>query len=219
MKKITVIYATKSSFKRQEIEAVERHCFFRDENGDEVKIGNRFRFVFSDVSTDEPLEVDLGAMVRHKAISAYRQVLMPCIVEHAGLVLLEHENSGYPGGLTQPMMDALEATEFVRRMSAGGEVAIARAVIGYCDGMAVHVFTGETRGKIAQTPRGGREFYWDTVFCPDEFGGKTYAEITSDEAQGIPAKMKVSQSYRALRQFLEFRAKHGSNALFVDSDW
>jgi XTP/dITP diphosphohydrolase len=91
---------------------------------------------------------------------------------------------------------------------------VARAVFGYCDGMGVDTFVGETVGSIATEPRGGRHFYWDTVFCPDEFGGKTYAEVTEDPMLGIKEKMRVSQSYRALRQFLQSRAKRGEAELF-----
>lgn len=106
MRKIKIIYATRSLFKKQEIAAIEAGSVFLNEDGKEQIIGERFQFVFSDVGTDEPLEVDLAAMVRHKAISAYRSLLMPCIVEHAGIILEEHIASEYPGGLTQPMMNS-----------------------------------------------------------------------------------------------------------------
>jgi XTP/dITP diphosphohydrolase len=218
MNKINIYYATRSEFKQQEIAAIESSFTFRGEDGSEQPVGDRFKFVFSDTKTDEPLEVDLATMVRHKAVSAYKSLLMPCIVEHAGLILQEHASSGYPGGLIQPMMDALEAEDFVRRISAAGERAVARAVIGYCDGMSVHIFTGETEGVIADRPRGSREFYWDTIFAPDGYGGATYAEITADLTRGIPEKMKVSQSWKALRAFLEFRVRKGSNTLFTDFD-
>ena len=133
---------------------------------------------------------------------------------NAGLILKEHELSGFPGGLTQPMWDALGAEGFLRRTQGAGEQAIAKAVFGYCDGMGVYTFVGETAGSIATTPRGSRRFYWDTVFCPNDFGGKTYAEISEDPKMGIKEKMKVSQSFKALRAFLELRAKRGEAELF-----
>lgn len=216
MTKIEIVYATRSDFKRQEIAAIETTCHFTNENGRQELVGNRFHFVFSDVTTDEPLEVNLETMVRHKAVSAYRGLLMPCIVEHAGLILAAHASHGYPGGLTQPMMDALGAEAFLRRNSAAGEKAIARAVVGYCDGMAVHIFGGETEGILASSPKGDRKFYWDTIFSPNGFGGATYAEISADPARGVPEKMKVSQSMKALCAFMEFRVRPGSTALFTD---
>src|SRR5829696_3402596 len=96
---ISIFYATRSPFKRQEIEFVEASSTFRNENGDEERVGDRFKFMVSDVETDEHLEVDLAAMVKHKAVSAYRGLLTPCIVEHAGLILEAHIEKGYPGGL------------------------------------------------------------------------------------------------------------------------
>jgi XTP/dITP diphosphohydrolase len=184
--------------------------------GEKQLVGDRFEFFFSDIPTDEPLEVDLATMVRRKAVSAYRALLTPCIVEHAGLIFQKHASTGFPGGLTQPMLDSLGPEEFLRRTSSRGERATARAVIGYCDGMCVRIFVGETSGTIAGEPRGAREFYWDTIFQPDDFGGKTYAEISGDPARGIPAKMQVSQSMKALGQFLETRLRNGGNPLFPD---
>jgi len=214
MSKIALLYATKSEFKRQEIKQVMATSFFRNQNGDDQIVGDKFEFEFSDVKTDEPLEVDLAKMVRHKAVSAYKALLTPCLVEHAGIILEEYASEGFPGGLTQPMMDSLQAEAFVKRMSCADEKAIARAVFGYCDGMSVQIFVGDTHGTIAAVPKGERKFYWDTIFSPAGYGGKTYAEITS--TQGIAEKMKVSQSFRALKQFLEFRAKNDQNTLFYD---
>lgn len=213
-KKILVTYATTSKFKREEIPVILDTINIRLPDGSEAKMGDRFEFCFSDVRTDEPLEVDLGRMVHHKAISAYRALLMPCIVEHAGIIFEKDIAKGFPGGLTQPMMDSLEAEGFLSRTSAGGEPAIARAVIGYCDGMSVEIFTGDTKGVMADRPKGGREFYWDTIFSPDGYGGRTYAEITSDPALGVPEKMKISQSAAALKVFAESRLKRGPGTLF-----
>jgi XTP/dITP diphosphohydrolase len=214
MKKISIVFATRSGFKRQEIEVVMASSEFTDFDNVIRRVGDRFEIRFSSVTTDEPLEIDLVTMVHHKAVSAYRSLLVPCIVEHAGIILKQHACAGFPGGLTQPMWDALGADEFLRRIGAAGEPALARAVFGYCDGMGVHTFVGETEGKISDEPRGDRKFYWDTVFCPAEVHGRTYAEVSGSHPTGIAEKMKVSQSFRALRKLLEFRAKRGEAELF-----
>lgn len=214
MKKITVLYATRSDFKIQEVGVILSSSEFIDSDNVTRRVGDKFDIQFSNIPTDEPLEIDLVAMVRHKAVSAYRGLLMPCIVEHAGLVLKANINSGFPGGLTQPMWDALGGEGFLERTGAAGKPAIARAVFGYCDGMGVYTFIGETEGSIATNPTGSRRFYWDTVFCPDGYGGKTYAQISEDPKLGVAEKMKVSQSYRALREFLQTRIKKGESELF-----
>jgi inosine/xanthosine triphosphate pyrophosphatase family protein len=60
-------------------------------------------------------------------------------------------------------------------------------------------------GELSTVPRGNREFYWDSVFCPDGFDNKTYAEIADNGDEGLIEKLKVSQSIKALKLFMEFR--------------
>lgn len=159
-------------------------------------------FEFRRVPTSEPLLCDLSEMVHAKAISAYQAVRVPCVVEHAGLILQGYEAQHYPGGLTQPMWDALGAEKFVRSCASLSDKAIARAVFGYCDGASVRTFVGDTTGTLKAAPTGTREFYWDTVFCPEGFDGKTYAEIAD---ASLLRKLSVSQSIKALRQLVAHR--------------
>ena len=175
-----------------------------------VTIGSLIEFEFRKVSTQEPLLRDLEEMVRAKAVSAYKATLVPSVVEHAGLILSGYEDQSYPGGLTQPMWDALGAEKFVQACAVLSKKAIARAVIGYCDGAEVQTFVGDTPGMLRDTPIGNRDFYWDPVFCPDGFGGKSYAEIAD---QDLSEKLKISQSIKALRGLVEYR-KDRSSILF-----
>lgn len=112
------------------------------------------------------------------------------------------------------MWDSLAADGFLKRTGSAGERATARAVIGYCNGAEVLTFVGETQGTIADAPRGARTFYWDTIFCPDEFGGLTYAEVSA-QADGLQKKVHVSQSTKALQAFVEHVAMNGTGALFA----
>lgn len=126
-------------------------------------------------------------------------------MEHAGLILEGFEAKSFPGGLTQPMWDSLAPEQFVAACSTLTSRAIARAVVGYCDGLNVHTFVGEAQGSLSNIARGTREFYWDTIFCPDGFGGKTYAEIVKDDRSGLSDKLAVSQSIKALKEFMRYR--------------
>lgn len=200
MKNLKLLYATKSEFKRAEIRESLKMIRLNDRLHD-VPASDIFDVEFPSISTNEPLERDLSIMVRQKALSAYRGILAPCVVEHAGIVLPGLRDSNYPAGLTQPMFDALEPGEFVKSLAWAGTAAIARAVVGYCDGFRVHVFTGETPGQLLSEPRGNREFYWDTVFVPDDGDGRTYAEIAMDD---LPAKMKISQSRKAFEACIRY---------------
>jgi inosine/xanthosine triphosphate pyrophosphatase family protein len=197
---IHIVYCSWSEFKKEEwgLAQNEHKLISRPDR----KLGELFALEFRNVSTQEPLLCDLEQMIRSKAESAYRAVRTPCIVEHAGLILEGYEGNSYPGGLTQPMWDALGAERFVASCAPLATRAIARAVIGYCDGMSIQTFIGETAGVLSPSPRGDRAFYWDTVFCPDGFGDRTYAEIA---AGGLSAKLSVSQSIKALKGFMEYR--------------
>jgi XTP/dITP diphosphohydrolase len=197
---LKIIYCSWSPFKKEEWE-IAKDSF--ELSG--AKLGQLFDLEFRDVPTSEPLLCDLEAMVRFKVESAYREVRVPCIVEHAGLVLDGYQAKSFPGGLTQPMWDALDADRFVASCSSLTTRAIAKAVVGYCDGLNIRTFVGETNGTLAATPKGSRAFYWDTVFCPDGGSGKTYAEIVGDDKSGLLDKLKLSQSIKALMAFMVYR--------------
>ncbi|MGY3497311.1 non-canonical purine NTP pyrophosphatase [Bradyrhizobium sp. USDA 4502] len=201
---IQIVYCSGSEFKKQEW-SIAKGAIQLDSTG--KKLGELVDFQFRGVKTTEPLLCDIEAMVRFKVESAYKQVQVPCIVEHAGLILEGYEASSFPGGLTQPMWDSLDARQFVSCCSTLTTRAIARAVVGYCDGLNVFTFTGETRGNLVDSPRGTRGFYWDPIFCPDGGGGKTYAEIAKDDGSGLVDKLAISQSIRALQKFIAHRVK------------
>jgi XTP/dITP diphosphohydrolase len=213
MNKRTIFYATRSPYKSEELTIIA-DLEFTDRFGTIHRIGDVIDFRVSDIATEEPLEIDLEAMVRQKARSAYKKILAPCIVEHAGLILEKNADKGFPGGLTQPMWDALGPSGFLDRIGCGGERAIAKAVVGYCDGMQTYTFVGETKGVLTNEPKGERGFYWDLVFCPDDDSShRSYAQIC-DEANGLAAKLIMSQSTKAIKEFARFLSTQNGIALF-----
>lgn len=212
--KIRIVYVTNSSFKREENAIFEKHCTLED--GKLVR--EVFEFDIRPVPIQEILNVDLKVMVAAEVVSAYSQLKVPCIVEHAGLIFSDYSRSSYPGGLTKPMWDTLR-DKFVDETGSAGRSAIARAVIAYCDGKTVRTFVGERAGKIADKPKGKREFYWDTVFVPDDPTGKakglTYAEIVEQPQLGLEHKIKeLSQSTLAMLEFLKYRLQEGDPELW-----
>jgi inosine/xanthosine triphosphate pyrophosphatase family protein len=205
-RKIHIVYVTSSPFKKKENEIFVEHCRLSDG----TLIRDAFEFQIRPVTIKEILEVKIEAMVMEEVTKAYGEIKVPCIVEHAGLIFDGYES--YPGGLTKPMWNALKERFIIETQSAKRR-AIARAVVAYCDGKSVATFVGETLGTIAEFPRGRRDFYWDTVFMPDDPSGKatdkTFAEIADDPDLGLRFKMTaVSQSSKAMLSFLDFRRKH-----------
>ena len=204
----TIVYATQSAFKQKELE--EWTASGTLANGSAVAA--EFEFDVRAIEVKEVLDVDLEEIVRMEVRRAYEQLRVPCIVEHAGLVFEHLADNSYPGGLTKPMWNAL-GESFIDETAAAGKRAMARAVIGYCDGSSIHTFCGETAGVIADSPRGSHDFYWDTIFIPDmpaeAAGGMTYAEIVDTPAYGLRYKVcELSQSFKAMRKFLTYRLAH-----------
>ncbi len=212
--KIRIVYVTSSRFKQEENEVFQKECFLEDGR----PINDLFEYDIRPVPIQEILNVDLSVMVSAEVVSAYSQLKVPCIVEHAGLVFGDYADQSYPGGLTKPMWDTLKE-RFVEETRSAGRRAIARAVIAYCDGKQVKTFVGERTGTIADAPRGSRKFYWDTVFIPDDPSGRTrnmtYAEIVEDKGLGLPFKLKeLSQSAAAMKSFLRYRIESGEPDLW-----
>lgn len=208
MKKIPIHYVTSSKFKRDENKVFCDVALLDDGR----RVCDVFEFHIRESFIAEVLEVDLSLLVLNEVANAYQQVKVPCIVEHAGIIFQDYLNESYPGGLTKPMWNAL-GIDFVRETGSAGRRALARAVVGYCDGKSVRTFVGETAGIIADSPRGDREFYWDTVFIPDttdvSVSGLTYSEIVANPALGLKYKLlNLSQSSRAMLNFLNFRMKN-----------
>lgn len=203
-----IVYATKSEFKQHELaEWVTSGTLLDGRAVDEV-----FHFDVRNIDVKEVLEVDLEEIVRQEVKRAYEQLRVPCIVEHAGLVFAHREDKNYPGGLTKPMWNAL-GDSFIEETATACKRATARAVIGYCDGSTIYTFVGETTGSIADSPRGSRDFYWDTIFIPDVSDdgprGMTYAEIVDAPEFGLRYKVcQLSQSFKAMRKFLAHRLTH-----------
>src|ERR1700760_4556488 len=129
---IQIVYCSGSEYKKEEW-AVAKHTVEPEPAG--KKLEELFELQLRSVKTTEPLLCDIEAMVRFKVESAYQQVQVPCIVEHAGLILENYESKSFPGGLTQPMWDSLDPEKFVACCATLTTRAIARAVIGYCDGL------------------------------------------------------------------------------------
>jgi XTP/dITP diphosphohydrolase len=205
-RKIHIVYVTSSPFKSKENEVFLDNCLLTDG----APVRDKFEFEIRSVPIKEILEVRIETMVMEEVTKAYSEIKVPCIVEHAGLIFEGYDS--YPGGLTKPMWNVLK-DQFIQETHSAKRLVTARAVVAYCDGKTVSTFVGETKGTIAETPRGKREFYWDTIFVPDDPSGRvqnqTYAEIVDDHGLGLKYKvMNLSQSTKAMMKFLDFRQNH-----------
>ena len=201
---IDITFVTSSPFKREENAEFLTTCRLNDG----TPVADAFSFSIVDNTLKETLEVELERIVRSEVKQAYTELKRPCIVEHAGLIFSEYAEQAFPGGLTKPMWNTL-GDSFLEETKSVGRGAIAKAVIGYCDGQEVFTFSGQTVGMLSDAPRGHRRFYWDTIFIPSEDNPSelTYAEIV--ERHGLSHKLQhYSQSAKAMVDFLEWRREH-----------
>jgi XTP/dITP diphosphohydrolase len=115
-------------------------------------------------------------------------------VEHGGIFM--DALPGLPGGIGQIIWNAVgdRICSFLGEQDSRG--AVARSIIGYCDGKRVRTYTGETRGQITKSARGGYKFNWDPIFIPDG-SDLTYGEM------GPEKKQATSQSLKAWKAFLK----------------
>jgi len=144
---------------------------------------------------EELQTTDTKKLVKDKALKAFKKIGKPIFVEHTGLYL-EYINS-LPGGLTQIFWDSLESDKFSELFGkSSNPKAIAKTIIGYCDGKKFHYFEGEIAGKISDVPKGDKSFQWDCVFIPDGFD-ETFAELGDK-------KNDISMRRKALDKFAEY---------------
>jgi XTP/dITP diphosphohydrolase len=146
------------------------------------------------VHLQEILTRDIDAVVKNKAVAAYRYLGIPCVVEHSGLFM--DALPDLPGVLGRMIWEAVgdRICGFLRE--GDSRAAVARSVIGYCDGRRILLHSGRTPGRVAEAARGEYTLNWDPIFIP-EGSEQTYGEMGRDE------KRATSPSVKAWRDFLQ----------------
>jgi non-canonical purine NTP pyrophosphatase (RdgB/HAM1 family) len=143
----------------------------------------------------EPQSLDVHEVVRFKAGAAFEAINRPVLVEDTGLELLGL--GGFPGPLIRWLLASVGAAGISRIAHAFGDPrAVARCVTCATDGSRVVVGEGAVFGAIAPEPRGTGGFGWDTVFLPDDGGGRTYGEMDDDEKNAISHRRKAFVALR-----------------------
>lgn len=163
-----IIFVSSNPFKSQEIE----------------KLGTFFNLNIksADVKINELQVMDLETLVKDKTLQAFKHFGYPVLVDHACLEIECLNNM--PGVLTQIFWDSLEGKICRITDCFGNRNAVAKSTLGYCNGKKLFTVTSQKNGTISDTPRGTRNFQWDTIFIPDG-ETRTYAEMSIDEKNNI----------------------------------
>ena len=141
----------------------------------------------------------LEEIVEHKVRQAYVVAKCPVLVEDVALEFAAL--GGLPGPFIKFFVEAPNGLENLCRMLDGFDdrSAVAACVFGYYDGEQIKLFRAELGGVIAKHPVGNGGFGWDKIFCPDDYGGRTRAELYTDE---YVATYPTIKPIDAVRQFL-----------------
>jgi non-canonical purine NTP pyrophosphatase (RdgB/HAM1 family) len=143
----------------------------------EAILGRPVERLALDLPEIQALEVE--EVARHKALTAFERAGRPVVVEDTGLYI--EALHGLPGALVRWFLGTIGAGGICDLIPRGAErAARARTAIAYCDGEAVEVFSGETRGVIVPAPAGRGGFGWDPIFQPDG-ATRTFAEMEQAE--------------------------------------
>jgi XTP/dITP diphosphohydrolase len=185
MKRITVV--TGNSKKAKEIEAL---------------IGAPIESACLDIKEVQSLSV--GEVAREKALTAYRALGVPVIVDDTGMNIAAL--GGLPGALVFWFLDTI-GPEGILRLIRDSEDrrASVSTCIAYCEGPDVQLFEGMVQGTVSTEIRGMNGFGYDPIFIPSG-QSKTYAEMTTEE-KNIVSMRSIALS--KLRDFLVQRGDQG----------
>ncbi|MBY0110454.1 non-canonical purine NTP pyrophosphatase [Patescibacteria group bacterium] len=155
---------------------------------------------------NEPLDLPEIQSLSHEEVieakvrDAYARIGSPVLVDDSGL-LIDGMN-GLPGPLTKWFEIAL-GIEGVCRLAdtypdRKGSVT---AVVGFFDGTEFRYFRGDSKGTIADHPRGDNGFGFDVAFI-HEGDTRTRAELTTEERDARPFRKTALE---ALKTYLQGR--------------
>ena len=149
-----------------------------------------FKYKLEEIQSEDSQKI-----VRDKTLKAFYKVRRPLFVEQTGMYIEDFGN--LPGGLTQIVFESITAEKFCEIFGNRSNTnAIAKTIIGYCDGKSIKTFEGSIRGKIASEPRGSSSYHWDSVFIPEGYA-ETFAEMGE-------LKNEISMRRKAVQAFTDY---------------
>ena len=90
------------------------------------------------IKIEEIQSADAEKIVREKVLRVFPKVRRPFFVAHTGL----------PGGLTKIIWESLQADKFCEVFGNRSNTnAVAKTILGYCDGKSIRTFEGSVKGK------------------------------------------------------------------------
>ena len=188
-----IVFATNNAHKLEEIRAIL---------GDRLQILGLAEIGCHDDIPETADTLEGNALL--KARYVYERYALPCFADDTGLEV--EALGGGPGVHTARYAypDRHDPEANTRKLLAelsgkDSRRARFRTAIAYIDEAGEeHLFEGIVEGGIAEAERGTEGFGYDPVFCPEEGGGLTFAEL------GVDVKNRISHRARAVAKFAEY---------------
>ena len=188
-----IVFATNNAHKLEEIRAIL---------GDRLQILGLAEIGCHDDIPETADTLEGNALL--KARYVYERYALPCFADDTGLEV--EALGGGPGVHTARYAypDRHDPEANTRKLLAelsgkDSRRARFRTAIAYIDEVGEeHLFEGIVEGSIAEAERGTEGFGYDPVFCPEEGGGLTFAEL------GVDVKNHISHRARAVAKFAEY---------------
>ena len=136
-----------------------------------------------------------------KAYAAARATGRTAIADDSGI---EAEALGWAPGVRtaryagEHATDAENLAKLAEEAPAGSRARYV-CVIAYVDGEE-RLFEGRCTGTVAAEPRGTGGFGYDPVFIPDDFPGRTMAELSDGEKDAISHRGRAARALQAWLQ-------------------
>lgn len=137
---------------------------------------------------------DVSDLVRDKLEQAHRTIDGPVMVEDSGLIFSAW--NGLPGALVKWFEKSVGCEGMIRMLEPFEDrSATALCHVAVHDGTHILIGTGEVKGVIANTLRGGNGFGWDVIFIP-EGHDRTYGEMSPEEKNSISHRRRAFEDLK-----------------------
>lgn len=157
-------------------------------------LGLPVEHVALDIEEIQSLDPELVA--GNKALQAFTLLNRPVLVEDVSFVIGALGN--LPGPLIKWFEQELGHEGICRLIDGKDRSCTASVTYAFHDGMDIHFFRGDMRGRVAEHPTGERSFGWASIFVPEGME-KTYAELSDEEQEPLAMRKKA---LAALREYL-----------------
>ncbi len=152
-----------------------------------------------DFDIPEIQSLDVKEVIEHKLTTAYARLFRrgPFFVMDAALAF--DCLNGFPGPMIKYWFEKTVGEEKTCQIATlFNEYGCTWTHgLGYFDGAKSHFFVEETRGHIAESPRGDNGFHWDRIFIP-EGETRTFAEMTFEEKQSFAPTGRLFKTLSSL---------------------